>query len=392
MEQLDNNKLKEYNNRLLLARMRLLNDYSFYGLLLMHTKFGIDPKAKTAYTTGKKICFGPKFLEELDDNELEFILMHEILHIVLKHCYRGTKYNQFVFNIACDIVVNSNILKSKDMDINSITLKNYGPSMHLAPDGKEGFNYTAEEVYEMLHTKAKEEKIDFSSFDDHDFWEMSEDDAKSIDEIIVSATVTLENGGKGTGKIPLGVLREFDKITKPQINWREVLSSFISNEICDYSFTPPDKRFDGPFYMPDFNEMDEVIKLNALFVVDTSGSISKSQLGAALGEIKSAIDINPKMDGYIVCLDANVYEPTDIKDFNIDDFKAVGGGGTNFKEFFDNLDLIEKKIDSIDLIIFITDGYDEFPPQELSRNIPVLWLINNNRITPPWGMVARFDV
>ena len=391
MEQFDNTKIKQYINRLLLARIRLLNTYSFYGLLLMHTKFGIDPKAETAYTDGNRICFGPKFLEELDDNELEFVLMHEILHIVLKHCYRGLKYNQEVFNIACDIVVNSNILKSKNMDIDAITVKKYGVSMHLAPNDKEGYNYTAEEVYEMIKKECEKKGMKFKSFDNHDNWNMSDDDAASWDEKIVGATTTIEGSGRSKGDIPLGILREYDKITNPTINWREILNQFMSKEVCDYSFTPPDRRYDGPFFMPDFNEEEEVIKLNAIFAIDTSGSISNKQLGAALAEIKSAIESSDKMNGYVVCLDAEVYEPIKIEDFNIDSFKAYGGGGTSFIKFFNNLDIISKDIGSIDLIIFITDGYDKFPPEEKRQNIPVLWIINNKKVTPPWGMVARID-
>ena len=39
-----------------------------------------------------------------------------------------------------------------------ITLKKYGESMHLAPGGKEGYEYTAEQVYEQLFKKAKKSK------------------------------------------------------------------------------------------------------------------------------------------------------------------------------------------------------------------------------------------
>ena len=45
-----------------------------------------------------------------------------------------------------------------------------------------------------------------------------------------------------------------------------------------------------------------------------------------------------------------------------------------------------------DLIIFITDGYDNFPDESARRNIPVLWLINNEDVTPPWGMIARIEI
>lgn len=36
------------------------------------------------------------------------------------------------------------------MKASSITLSKYGTSMHVAPDGKEGHEYTAEQVYVML--------------------------------------------------------------------------------------------------------------------------------------------------------------------------------------------------------------------------------------------------
>ena len=41
------------------------------------------------------------------------------------------------------------------MSRNSITLKKYGESMHIAPDGKEGYEYTAEQVYNMLPKRKK---------------------------------------------------------------------------------------------------------------------------------------------------------------------------------------------------------------------------------------------
>ena len=42
-------------------------------------------------------------------------------------------------------------------------------------------------------------------------------------------------------------------------------------------------------------------------------------------------------------------------------------------------------------IIIMTDGYAPFPKQEAANNIPVLWLINNTYVTPPWGKIARIS-
>ena len=66
--------------------------------------------------------FSPDFLENLSEEELDYILMHEILHVVLQHCLRQCERDTDLFSIACDIVVNSNILLSNNMDIKKITL------------------------------------------------------------------------------------------------------------------------------------------------------------------------------------------------------------------------------------------------------------------------------
>ena len=104
-------KKREYTMRLLLSRMRLLNNHGFFGLLLMRIVFSLSDHIDTACTDGVRITFNPDFLNTLTDSELDFVLMHEILHVVLHHCMRNGKRQHERFNIACDIVVNSIILQ-----------------------------------------------------------------------------------------------------------------------------------------------------------------------------------------------------------------------------------------------------------------------------------------
>ena len=98
---LSDEKKKAYAKRILLSRNRILCNQGFYGMLLMYAKFILDENCQTAYTDGEKIAFSPDFLDKLSDSELDFILMHEILHIVLQHCFRGKDYDGEAFNIAC---------------------------------------------------------------------------------------------------------------------------------------------------------------------------------------------------------------------------------------------------------------------------------------------------
>jgi len=43
-------------------------------------------------------------------------------------------------------------------------------------------------------------------------------------------------------------------------------------------------------------------------------------------------------------------------------------------------------------IIILTDGIAPFPKEKLANGIPVLWLLNNENVTPPWGKIARITV
>ncbi|MBQ6677847.1 MAG: hypothetical protein IJM71_07350 [Clostridia bacterium] len=101
----------------------------------------------------------------------------------------------------------------------------------------------------------------------------------------------------------------------------------------DYSFTPPDRRFDDtPFFFPDFNDKDDVVE-DILFMIDTSGSMSDDMITAAYSEIKGAIDqYDGKLKGWLGFFDAAIVEPEPFE--SIEEFEIIrpkGGGGTDFK-------------------------------------------------------------
>ena len=454
---LSDEKKKEYMKRLLMSRLRILVNNGFYGLLLMHMIFSIDENCSTAATDGKRIYFSPAFLDDLSDSELDFIMMHEILHVVLQHCFRGRDYDQEQFNIACDIVVNSNILKSNKMNTLTITLAKYGESMHKAPDGSEGYEHTAEEVYAMLppfQSKGKNKKPPANSagkqgqagndgigdafgeaggnggaeknrkggdpvsgsvlgrarqeqceigdsvgiWDDHTKWGMEEEDDTLRDVWVkrtldASESISIRDPSNQRGLLPMFAERLLKELRKPQIDWRTILNDFVQEEIVDYSFTPPDRRFDdSPFFLPDFNDKDELIK-DILFMIDTSGSMSDEMITAAYSEVKGAIDqYDGKLKGWLGFFDAAIVEPQPFE--NEDEFKVIhpeGGGGTDFQIIFEYVQ--QHMQDNLPVsIIILTDGFAPFPKEHLAMGIPVLWLLNNEQVDPPWGKVARIVI
>lgn len=416
-------KKREYVRRLILSRMRLLNTNGFYGLLLMHAEFSLDFTIDTAATDGSKIYFSPKFMDELSDSELDFVLMHEIMHMALFHCKRQGNRDNYVFNIACDIVVNSNILQSNNGDLKSITLNKYGVSMNKTPTGDDGYKYTVEEVYEMYESKIKKgngvssmpsnnssncgdgegdiKAKNGCSWDYHGKWKQGEDGEFDEDLAKEKAlwesrlknaveAVEIRKAATSRGTVPLLAKRTISKLMEAQTDWREILSSFIQEEIVDYSFSPPDKRYgDSPFFLPDFNDTEVVVK-NVLFMVDTSGSMSDSLVTLAYSEIKGAIDqFDEKLNGLLGFFDSEVVPPVPFCDEkSLLDIKILGGGGTDFEVIFKYVrDNMQDDLPSV--IIILTDGYAPFPSEAESLNIPVLWLINNDKVTPPWGKIAR---
>ena len=66
----------------------------------------------------------------------------------------------------------------------------------------------------------------------------------------------------------------------------------------------------------------------------------------------------------------------------------IGGGGTDFRTIFHYI-RDDYKADLPACIIIFTDGDGPYPPQSETMGIPVLWIINNPHITPPWGKTVR---
>lgn len=234
------------------------------------------------------------------------------------------------------------------------------------------------------------------SFDGHKNW--SEENSKNnkreqeINKRIMEAQELHQNYQKAGGHTnsPSSVPFILDKLKKPQLDWRVYLQNFIQENIVDYSFCPPDKRFsDGDFILPSFSEPDEEIK-DILFMVDVSASMSDSDIITCFSEIQAAIEqFDGRISGHIGFFDAIVHSVIKFDgDTDIKEIKPVGRGGTNFDAVFEYVEKnMEDKLPAS--IIILSDGECDFPPQSVALGIPVLWVINNQKVNPPWGNVTR---
>jgi len=445
-------RIKKLKRRLQETRFRIKSDELLDATVLDDMDYIAAVDIEHISTDGRQICFDPDWLQKLNDTELDFIIYHELVHILRGDIYRPLYYSGERFHLACDIVTNSYLSKcgwlyEKLPHLGKIHYETYCPV-------KEGHTLTAINAFKYIPfdpamLKPSERRkfiLDTDSLwgNKIDYREkgvliLSPDDEDPDDLLYESKFggnykfIPMEfNGDGGDGDRPMdgkvedidedimnntfgnsfqGVIfkirqikterssssdekdyenRYWERKEDPELDWRRILDNFVQEDVYDYSFTPTDKRFaDSEFLMPDFNEkLDK--PMNVLFMADTSGSIDDGMLGIVYAELCSAIEqFNQGLIGYVGFFDTRVYEPLPFA--SVEDIEAIqpyGGGGTDFGCIFEYIKY--NMMDNLPKkIIIFTDGEGPKPTENDSMGIPVLWVFDNKNAQVEWGSVAR---
>jgi predicted metal-dependent peptidase len=175
------------------------------------------------------------------------------------------------------------------------------------------------------------------------------------------------------GNMP-GALKSFiDALGKTKVDWRNVLRDHLemTMERDDRTWMRPNRRFtDWEVIMPGFDNSMEEPKI--IFVADTSGSIGEKDLAYFATEVSAILSEFPTLETLVYYIDTKVYEPQTVchEDLPLK-LKPIGGGGTDFEDFFAKVPERHKG-DDIKCYIFFTDLYTN----SFGKNpgIPVLWL------------------
>ena len=96
----------DLNREIQQIRIRLLQASPFYGALLTRIPIVEDRGVATACTDGRSIRVNPRFFAARPPEERNYILMHELFHVLLSHPARLLKADRRLANIAGDIIVN----------------------------------------------------------------------------------------------------------------------------------------------------------------------------------------------------------------------------------------------------------------------------------------------
>ena len=383
--------------RITQSRVRLLLTKPFFGQLA--TRLRIEDASSyipTAATDGRRFLYNAEFVQSLTDPMLDFLVGHEVLHVVYDHMGARGDRDKMVFNAAADYNINMTLVEhhvgepiSEDklqggkicLDWKYRGLNSYEIYDKLIEDGAGGDGGMD------VHMEVGSGDGEGDGEADSTKVQMSEEEKKALQDEIKQAVIqAAQSAGPD---VPESVKRMISELIAPKMDWRDVLRTQLESSLrSDFTFMRPSKR-SGEVLFPGMNKDEE---LNIAIFLDTSGSISKDMLRDFLSEVQGIMDQYQSYKIIIGQFDTGVYG---VETFTSDDgrtmaeYELVGGGGTDFDVVFNYM--AENDITPDQMVMF-TDGYPwgSWGNADYCDTLFVVHSDKERRIEAPFGITIHY--
>ena len=384
--------------RITQSRVRLLLTKPFFGQLA--TRLRIEDASDyipTAATDGRRFLYNIDFINRLSDPELDFLVGHEVLHVVYDHMEARGERDKMVYNAAADYNINMTLvehhigepIKQESLD---------GGQMCL--DWKyRGLN--SYEIYDKLiedgagqsggmdvHLEVGDSNDDADGQGSNQKVQMSEEEKKALkDEIKQAVIQAAQSAGPD---VPESVKRMISELISPRMDWRDVLRTQLESSLrSDFTFMRPSKR-SGEVIFPGMNKDEE---LNIAVFLDTSGSISQTMLRDFLSEVQGIMDQYQSYKIHIAQFDTNVYAPdtfTSDDGRSMNEYEITGGGGTDFEVVYNYM--AQEGIEPDQMVMF-TDGYPwgSWGNPDYCDVLHVIHGDKQRKIEAPFGVTIHYE-
>jgi predicted metal-dependent peptidase len=309
-------------------------------------------------TEAAEIYINP--LRRLDDEEWRFVLAHEMLHAALRHGDRCGTRDPYLFNVACDYVINGWL---NEMQIG------------LMPEGllhdPELTGLSSEEVYDRiagdlrrmrrlatLRGKGTGDILGGPLGSPRDYVDLDEFYRRGL-----AQGLDLHQRQE-RGFLPGGLVEEIRALSHPPLPWDAQLArwfdEFVPSPQPVRSYARPARRQSstpdipraGRYFPP-----EEIARCTFGVVLDTSGSMSRTLLGKALGAIASYAEARDVPAARIVFCDTAPHDAGYLPVTEIAERVRVHGrGGTVLQP---GVDLLHRADDfpASAPVLVITDGW-----------------------------------
>lgn len=381
-------------------RINFLFNHPFLSVLALSIDSEFKENINSAFLTdGFKITIDTGKLEKYSKDEITYLYAHTLLHIVLKHPYRQKTRDKYIWNQACDVVIN-NILSTFE----NVGIRPADEVLDLTLNDK-----CVEEVYEILYKKKEElsktipdekGKIESNAYDkskldlDEVLTKSEKTNQEKLDGIIIQALSL----AKKSSNLYEGMSVEIDTLIKPEINLHDVLKEYLISSFFEkqISYERPNKRFiDRGIYMPGTKKLND--NLNIFVALDSSSSVSLDEYKKFLGIVSEIaesfyeykIDILPfdlkVRSEYIISFDS--FNPLSNKELLI----PKSNGGTSFDECLRYLKK-SSEVRNDSLLIVLSDGEFEISESLLCSTLFIISSKKNLRKFESYGRVIQFNI
>lgn len=337
-------------NKMSQARARLLMKHPFFATLTLSAPLEENKNIPTAATDMRKIVYNPDFIDSLSVDVVQFVVAHEVMHIMFKHGMRRGGRDPVLWNVACDYAIN-------------IILKDTGFTLwEKCLYDRKYDKMTAERIYDLLEKEQREnggggkipsDGIGGDLLEPSDMTpEERETVEREIDRRVSQAASMARMAGKLNGSLERFV-NEFFASSTP---WQDLLQNYMTRVVNDEeSWSRRNRRFDS-IYLPSRHNM----RMGEVVIIgDTSGSITNEELARVGSEAASIADIAKPESIRLVWADTEVAGEQVFDAYEEVKPEPKGGGGTDMRVPLEHVEQYDPQV-----VILITDGYTPWPEVE----------------------------
>lgn len=408
------------------ARGLLHLDLPFFGFLLSQLEIYPvkDRKVKSFAADSRRLYINASYFQNIETGKMRAILLHAIIHLIMKHGDRGKDKNTQTWGIACDInahlMVKDALYDQNLIGYQNTTNKKYDiENLNSLPNNFMSKDADAidDKLFEFAvnHLKEQEKKsspktIHFSDEIMQDVLEYTGTDipcnyVENYEELmsglpkeLVQAEENRMMGmikyayeqAKRQGKFPGNFSDYIEELLNPKIPWYTYLEQFIQHSIVnDYQWVPPNRRF---IHQDIFLPSTQKENIDVVIALDTSGSISNLELQLFLTESLAIFNSFGNINMTVIQCDTKIQHVAHIEaGENLDggelpwvSKQIFGRGGTSFIPVFEYID---KKEINASVLLYFTDGFGSFP--EEFPNYDTIWIMTTD-VQPPFGTLIRY--
>jgi len=309
-------------------------------------------------TEAAEIYINP--VRHFDDEEWRFILAHEMLHAALRHGDRCGTRDPYLFNIACDYVINGWL---NEMQIGTMPEGLLHDPQLAGLSSEEVYDRIAGDLRRMrrlatLRGKGVGDILGGPLGSPRDYVDLDEFYRRGL-----ARGLDLHQQQE-RGFLPGGLVEEIRALSHPPLPWDAQLArwfdEFVPSPQPVRSYARPSRRQSatpgipraGRYFPP-----EEIARCTFGVVLDTSGSMSRTLLGKALGAIASYAEARDVPAARVVFCDAAPHDAGYLPVTEIAQRVRVHGrGGTVLQP---GIDLLHRADDfpAGAPVLVITDGW-----------------------------------